>query len=316
MALAIRASSFEPLDPTAPPLVEAAAIPYLPIGPRSAEAGKRLDRPLAAGLAISLLFHLLAAVWGLLTIATHFSPVRAYDTMCGASSITLVASIASPARQSPSARPLADAARIEVQDAKLPAAADRQHSLPQVPQPSPQAVEKQPAETVRLPQHGNLPPTDAIEAASPPTLVATVPKASSGEADPKHAIPPAPRADVRPPVPPTVSLASPAPASTSAQASQGADSIELPRQSSNPPPVYPTEALAAGQTGRVVLVVRVGVDGLARDVRLHQSSGVRSLDEAALTAVARWRFEPGRRAGAAVEMEVAVPVRFLLAVDR
>lgn len=80
----------------------------------------------------------------------------------------------------------------------------------------------------------------------------------------------------------------------------------------NKPPAYPTAARLAGQAGRVLLTVVVAVDGSAKDMRLAQSSGHPALDEAALTAVRAWRFEPAKRNGVAVELEIDVPIRFRL----
>lgn len=45
---------------------------------------------------------------------------------------------------------------------------------------------------------------------------------------------------------------------------------------------------------------------------VEESSGYDRLDEAALSAVERWRFEPARRGGRSVEAEVVVPMEFQL----
>jgi protein TonB len=95
-------------------------------------------------------------------------------------------------------------------------------------------------------------------------------------------------------------------------ASEGADVDELPRIVSNPAPRYPAEALMTGIQGVVVLRVAVGADGRVVSTRVHRTSGLASLDEAALEAVRRWRFVPARRRGVPVAREVAVPVRFTI----
>ena len=79
---------------------------------------------------------------------------------------------------------------------------------------------------------------------------------------------------------------------------------------SNLPPVYPLDALLAGVEGRVVLRVRVTSEGQVEDLAVERSANWPSLDEAALTAVKRWRFLPARRGGVAIAFEVLVPVRF------
>jgi protein TonB len=68
-----------------------------------------------------------------------------------------------------------------------------------------------------------------------------------------------------------------------------------------------------GMEGVVLLEVLVAPDGRAADVRLVRSSGHAPLDDSAVRTVReRWRFVPARRAGAAVESRVTVPIRFRL----
>jgi protein TonB len=56
----------------------------------------------------------------------------------------------------------------------------------------------------------------------------------------------------------------------------------------------------------------VQADGLPAEISLNRSSGHPLLDRAALDAVRRWTFEPGRAAGVPVASLVVVPVRFSL----
>lgn len=58
------------------------------------------------------------------------------------------------------------------------------------------------------------------------------------------------------------------------------------------------------------MLVEVNPDGRVADVRVHQSSGYRVLDDAALRAVRRWRFAAAQRGGVPVAAEVLAPVRF------
>lgn len=78
----------------------------------------------------------------------------------------------------------------------------------------------------------------------------------------------------------------------------------------NPEPEYPPLARRRQQEGTVVIKALVTREGTVGELALHQSSGHRLLDEAALKGVKGWRFEPGRRGAAAVAMPVLVPVRF------
>lgn len=80
----------------------------------------------------------------------------------------------------------------------------------------------------------------------------------------------------------------------------------------NPSPAYPSLARRRGLTGRVILKVRVGNDGLAREVGVRVSSGHAVLDESAASTVAIWRFIPARRGEAPVESWVDVPINFEL----
>lgn len=81
---------------------------------------------------------------------------------------------------------------------------------------------------------------------------------------------------------------------------------------SNPRPRYPDAARRRNQQGRVLLTVRVGINGRASSVRISRSSGYPVLDEAALSTVRRWRFRPALRRGQAVAALITVPIRFRL----
>jgi protein TonB len=80
----------------------------------------------------------------------------------------------------------------------------------------------------------------------------------------------------------------------------------------NPAPQYPYLARRRGVEGQVVLRVMVGPDGAATSVSVARPSGHRLLDDAASAAIAKWRFEPARRAGLPVAATVDVPVTFRL----
>jgi len=51
--------------------------------------------------------------------------------------------------------------------------------------------------------------------------------------------------------------------------------------------VYPEEAIRRGQEGEVLLRIRVGEEGIPKDIRVTRSSGARALDEAARSGVVR-----------------------------
>jgi len=65
-------------------------------------------------------------------------------------------------------------------------------------------------------------------------------------------------------------------------------------------PHYPAADIAASHECAVDIVFLVAQDGSVRQSRIHQSSGYAGLDEAALTALSRCRFQPALRDGRAV----------------
>jgi len=75
-------------------------------------------------------------------------------------------------------------------------------------------------------------------------------------------------------------------------------------------PPYPRRAREMGWEGTVVLRVEVQPDGTVGTVSVRQTSGYLTLDEAALTAVKRWRFEPPTDGAFSFATVVDVPVRF------
>ena len=73
---------------------------------------------------------------------------------------------------------------------------------------------------------------------------------------------------------------------------------------------YTSEALRKMIQGTVVLEVVVTGDGCASQIRIVRSLDRGGLDEEAVAAVAQWRFEPGRLAGAPVDVLVTIMVDF------
>jgi len=86
----------------------------------------------------------------------------------------------------------------------------------------------------------------------------------------------------------------------------------IPRYRDNPPPVYPRVARRRGHQGTVLLEVLVDRNGGVQDLRVLQSSGYTTLDEAALASVKNWSFEPGMKGSSPMDMWVRLPVRFQL----
>ncbi len=116
-----------------------------------------------------------------------------------------------------------------------------------------------------------------------------------------------------PDAPPATPMTASAPALPSMR-QQGQDA-RSPQTVYSPAPAYPATALRQQLTGRVVLRVTVDRDGTVSAARILTSSGHDELDMAALAAVRKWRFEPARRLGVAIEKEIAVPITFRIAPD-
>lgn len=81
----------------------------------------------------------------------------------------------------------------------------------------------------------------------------------------------------------------------------------------NPQPPYPVMAKRRGESGRVLLRVRVEASRLPSSVEIAKSSGYPQLDESALETVrTRWKFVPARRGDETIAMSVDVPISFTL----
>lgn len=78
----------------------------------------------------------------------------------------------------------------------------------------------------------------------------------------------------------------------------------------SPPPAFPPAAMRNGDSGTVVLLVRVGADGLPGKIEVATTSRSRALDRAAVEAVEQWRFRPARRDGQPVAGDVRLPISF------
>jgi TonB family protein len=87
--------------------------------------------------------------------------------------------------------------------------------------------------------------------------------------------------------------------------------VSAPRTLYAPEPEYSEEARKAKYQGTLVLWMVVGADGRPRDIRVARSLGM-GLDEKALEAVRTWRFEPARKDGRPVAVQINVEVIFRL----
>ncbi len=76
-------------------------------------------------------------------------------------------------------------------------------------------------------------------------------------------------------------------------------------------PEFSEEARRAKHYGTVLLVVDVDTTGRAVNFRIAKSLGL-GLDEKAIEAVSRWKFQPGRRNGKPVTVPATIEVNFHL----
>jgi protein TonB len=81
--------------------------------------------------------------------------------------------------------------------------------------------------------------------------------------------------------------------------------------SRNAKPQFPSEALAAKQTGTVVLKIIVLADGSVADVKVLR--GDEPFVSAAVDAVKRWKYEPARWKGQAITVYRIIQIPFKLA---
>jgi protein TonB len=77
-------------------------------------------------------------------------------------------------------------------------------------------------------------------------------------------------------------------------------------------PAYPESARRDGIQGVTLLEFEVLANGRVGHIRVAQSAGHPDLDQAAVEAVKRWRFEPARRGRQPIGVWVTLPVRFEL----
>ena len=77
-------------------------------------------------------------------------------------------------------------------------------------------------------------------------------------------------------------------------------------------PKYPRSARRRGLEGEVLVEVWLDAEGKQQQQKLLKSSGHSSLDQSALTAIAKWQFSPYRENGIPRPHRVHIPIRFKL----
>lgn len=168
-------------------------------------------------------------------------------------------------------------------------------TLDLAPPPAPD----EPDQPKREPPPVNAPPPRLPLAPPAPMPVAITPEDLPAAALSPAAIAP-PRVEPAPPAP-----RPPAPAQVSA-GDLSSTMLE------GAPPRYPMESRRKREQGTVTLLLLLGTDGRVAEIRVSRSSGHPRLDEAALSAVRRWRWSPTLRGGVAVQVRGTVEIPFVL----
>jgi protein TonB len=212
----------------------------------------------------------------------------------------------------PEAEPMTWQAPMAIQLVSLAAAAEAVPAVPARPQPVAPAVAPS---TPKTPVAAKPAPTAAkpLPAKAPPAIVKSAPP-------PRVEPSPGPPAVV-PAASPSLQTASrPAPLNTTSAppAPSASPVLSLRPNFENPPapPRYPSQARRRNQQGIVRVEVRLDERGNQLALTLVRSSGVESLDQAALDAVTRWRFRPEVIDGRAVPSRVEIPIEFALTANR
>ena len=107
-----------------------------------------------------------------------------------------------------------------------------------------------------------------------------------------------------------------APVAAVAAAPAGPPSVQLPSNDAsylqNPKPAYPPISKRLNEQGKTMVRVLIGIDGTPQRAEIATSSGYDRLDQAAIAAVMRWRYVPGKRGGVPEAMPFIVPINWVL----
>jgi periplasmic protein TonB len=206
---------------------------------------------------------------------------------------------------------------VEQKGAEPGQASPPQESPPTPPQPAKNAQESKQEvhrpDTQATASTGIPTPVAAESADAPPPTEETPRKTATAEDKPDaqpSAVPPAPRKSQEAPV---FDLAGTESESNAIVLGGKVLPASPDNRFRNRPPIYPREAAMLGEHGAVLLMIHVSEAGLATGVDVAESSGVASLDQAAIAAVRKWRFHPALREGRAVPFDM--PFRFVFEAD-
>lgn len=86
----------------------------------------------------------------------------------------------------------------------------------------------------------------------------------------------------------------------------------VPKPTNRLSPIYPFRARRQKVEGAVTVEFTIDTDGRTSDLRIIEAEPANTFDEAALRAIRKWRFKPGRKNGKAVVTRVQQTITFEL----
>jgi len=101
-----------------------------------------------------------------------------------------------------------------------------------------------------------------------------------------------------------------APSENTAKPTRIRVSANIPRVTTQTPPVYPQAAIDQRVEGNVVLHLIIGGDGAVKE--LTSVSGLALLSESAIEVVRSWKYQPVRLNGSPVEVDTTVTLSYSL----
>ena len=84
---------------------------------------------------------------------------------------------------------------------------------------------------------------------------------------------------------------------------------EPPMPTKTVPPVYPMELKREGVSGMVTMSITVDEKGNVLNPVVKKSTRP-EFEQPAIDAVSKWRFEPAKKDGKPVQVQVVIPVKF------
>lgn len=154
------------------------------------------------------------------------------------------------------------------------------------------------------------PQTRAVSRPLPRPQVMSAPPAAAAEQSAFVAPPPQPAPPAEPAPTQSTAVTSGPPTPPAPPAGPRSIPSSAVRYLIRPPVVYPTRSQDLGEAGSVMLRVLIDERGLPREVSVQKSSGFPRLDQAAVEAMRRARFQPYSENGVALPVWAPAEIKF------